>query len=430
MKKLNKFALFFLISLIVYPVLVFAQATPPAETVTITTYYPSPYGSYRELRSRRMAIGDNYYNNANVCWTGGGGPACPGGSSHPDTNGAASLVVEDRVGIGTAVPVASSKVTIEGNVATNIAALLWKGTGTSAEGFLGFGTAGTYGTTGENVLMGASATSNANVIFRTNNASRMIITNAGDVGIGTVVPQAKVQILSGANNYLTLGQFGSIAGFKIAQTRDLSGNAGAYFAHDWSRNETGMASTGAVALYANGFGPLRTILYGNTAGNVGIGTQSPTSATPPAGGNTANLDVNDVWLRNVGRWASQGGGSGKVLANAVWYGATTPIPANTCTNAIRVDLYMDAFRRDDKTDALCYKVLEMKVDGTGGVDRKVYWGSTKGGDAGHSWDYLTSVGKTFYITNVTANHNVWGEIYDVGCNVVDVWAAYYSVSCQ
>lgn len=76
---------------------VFAQ-----ETITITTYYPSPYGSYRELRAQRMAIGDNYIDGSQYCWS-------------PDTctttiNADADLLVEGRVGIGTTSPVAKLEV--------------------------------------------------------------------------------------------------------------------------------------------------------------------------------------------------------------------------------------------------------------------------------------------------------------------------------
>ncbi|MFA6130197.1 MAG: tail fiber domain-containing protein [Candidatus Omnitrophota bacterium] len=40
------------------------------ESITITTYYPSPYGSYRELRSQRMAVGDSLIDNTSFCWEG------------------------------------------------------------------------------------------------------------------------------------------------------------------------------------------------------------------------------------------------------------------------------------------------------------------------------------------------------------------------
>ena len=68
------------------------------EQITLTTYYPAPNGRYREIRSQRMAIGDNYYSNA-YCW----GVGC--GTNVIDAN--ADLVVEGRVGIGTVTPISA-----------------------------------------------------------------------------------------------------------------------------------------------------------------------------------------------------------------------------------------------------------------------------------------------------------------------------------
>ena len=36
----------------------FAQEEEKEETITITTYYPSPYGVYNELQSNKLAVGD------------------------------------------------------------------------------------------------------------------------------------------------------------------------------------------------------------------------------------------------------------------------------------------------------------------------------------------------------------------------------------
>jgi len=66
------------------------------ESVTITTYYPSPYGSYKELRAQRVAIGGTYYDTSQYCWSS---DTCT--NRIPD---AASLVVEGNVGIGTSSP--------------------------------------------------------------------------------------------------------------------------------------------------------------------------------------------------------------------------------------------------------------------------------------------------------------------------------------
>jgi hypothetical protein len=62
------------------------------EKITITTYYPSPYGSYRELRAQRMAIGTNFYDAANYCW----GADCGTNVINAGTD----LIVEGRTGIG------------------------------------------------------------------------------------------------------------------------------------------------------------------------------------------------------------------------------------------------------------------------------------------------------------------------------------------
>ena len=89
MKKAFIFGLLLSICLI-YPA--FSQSS---ETLTFTTYYPSPIGVYSELRAQRLAVGDNYYDAAEYCWSG----TC---TNTIDAD--ADLVVEGNVGIGTASP--------------------------------------------------------------------------------------------------------------------------------------------------------------------------------------------------------------------------------------------------------------------------------------------------------------------------------------
>jgi len=83
--------IFFLLVFFLMPFLVYA------EDITITTYYPSPFGNYRELRAARIAIGDNYIDGAAFTWEttdGDGG----------EIDYLADLVVEGNVGIGTTTP--------------------------------------------------------------------------------------------------------------------------------------------------------------------------------------------------------------------------------------------------------------------------------------------------------------------------------------
>lgn len=68
-----------------------------AEDIAITTYYPAPFGVYKELRAKRMAIGDSYYDSSQHCWPGG---PC----AFPDIDAGADLIVEGNVGIGTVNP--------------------------------------------------------------------------------------------------------------------------------------------------------------------------------------------------------------------------------------------------------------------------------------------------------------------------------------
>ncbi|MFA5008868.1 MAG: hypothetical protein WC546_06590 [Candidatus Omnitrophota bacterium] len=89
MKKSCGLCLLFLLVLTFIPS-VFSQ-----ETLTIATYYPSPIGVYDEVRTRRAAIGDNYYDASQYCW----GAGC---TNQVAAN--ADLVVEGRTGIGTFNP--------------------------------------------------------------------------------------------------------------------------------------------------------------------------------------------------------------------------------------------------------------------------------------------------------------------------------------
>ncbi len=98
---------------ILFSLSVFFLLTPNpsafAEDITITTYYPAPYGVYKEMRSKRMAIGDTYYDGGDYCWEGS--PNCTN-----DIDADADLIIEGNVGIGTASPSSGLKLDVAGKV--------------------------------------------------------------------------------------------------------------------------------------------------------------------------------------------------------------------------------------------------------------------------------------------------------------------------
>lgn len=102
MPKQNIFSLALpILILLSFPAKTFSQNTTSEEIFTIETYYPAPYGVYNEMRAKRMAVGDTYYNGSQYCWSG----SC----SNP-INATTDLIVQGRVGIGMVRPQANLEV--------------------------------------------------------------------------------------------------------------------------------------------------------------------------------------------------------------------------------------------------------------------------------------------------------------------------------
>jgi len=77
-----------------------------ADEFTISTYYPAPFGVYREMRIMRTAIGDTYHKAGDHPWDeDGGSPEAD--EIHQD----ADLVVEGNIGIGMINPQTALDVT-------------------------------------------------------------------------------------------------------------------------------------------------------------------------------------------------------------------------------------------------------------------------------------------------------------------------------
>tara|TARA_B100000315_G_scaffold108233_1_gene99337 strand:- start:1238 stop:2218 length:981 start_codon:yes stop_codon:yes gene_type:complete len=87
----------------------------PQETVTLTTYYPVPFGVYSELRSRHLAIGQTYSDSNAHPWSTTSPP--PAGEIDPS----ADLVVEGNTGIGTLAPSARLHLDNQGSTTDTVA---------------------------------------------------------------------------------------------------------------------------------------------------------------------------------------------------------------------------------------------------------------------------------------------------------------------
>jgi len=135
------------------------------EELTITTYYPSPYGSYKELRAQRMGIGDNYSNTSSYCWDG---------TCTQTVGSDADLVIEGNLGVSTVTPTEKLDIS-EGNIRLS-------------DGYsIGFGSSST------DTFISGSTASHA-LAFYTNSNARMAINSSGYVGIGTASPAAALHV--------------------------------------------------------------------------------------------------------------------------------------------------------------------------------------------------------------------------------------------
>ena len=209
MSKLKLFLLS-LSFILAAPFLSFAE-----DTLTITTYYPSPYGVYREMRSQRMAIGYNYIDNPDYTWEDENGD---GG----EIDYLADLVVEGNVGIGTTSPVAP--LDIKGSVTTTNGLLKLtsqsKWTGSTNEyrtlsfshydgnliGWIGYwdNNAASIGT--DDIMHFYNGAANGFRFHTQSKNNSFVILNNGNVGIGTTAPSslAKLTVQAGTTGNYTL----------------------------------------------------------------------------------------------------------------------------------------------------------------------------------------------------------------------------------
>ena len=263
------------------------------ETMTITTYYPAPYGVYNEMRAKRMAVGTNYYNGSAYPWDTGGG--CVGNEICN-----ADLVVQGKVGIGTTSP--NSPLHVIGTV--------------NAEAFQAFETNGAYafmerGIDNDGIVQfgGFNVATTSFTDTRIDGVPLVLQSRSGgNVGIGTASPINRLDVRSAPSQ-------------NILSAVETTSNKGVWIGHDGTQGiiRTTFDATG-------GFSPLTfqtsnaDRIYITTTGNVGIGTASPGAKLAVAGeinagsaadktvfhkGNLILITCGFSWTPHPGGWAER-----------------------------------------------------------------------------------------------------------------------------
>jgi hypothetical protein len=271
------------------------------ESITFTTYYPSPYGSYNALGTNKLAVdingvavpseydamqnGDAHVGRALIVGSGGGsGFAFDELIGPPDVRpGDGDVLIKGKVGIGTTSP--GAKLEVNGNIRLNVydgaKSLTFYQVRNDQEGSVvwakdtsPFATAAqitsvAYGSYGRKGL--AFYTGN-NTDFSTTATEAMRIDNLGNVGIGTA-PASALHVSGGIRSKRGLPDPGAAGN---------SSNVGYSFGLD---GDTGMFRTagiddgtgGDIAFYLDvvEFMRIKNNLSGTV--NVGIGTTSPGS---------------------------------------------------------------------------------------------------------------------------------------------------------
>lgn len=165
---------------IIFILMLFSSGFP--QTSGEEPYRPLPYGSYKELRAQKIAVGDNYYDNNQYCWKS----ACTN-----SIDSEAALVVEGNVGIGTIVPSSEARLDVRNRTKSYGGSIAFFGSTDKNPTILAIGLLGTN--------LGAPEGKegiflDALELGVSDNRPLVLQRSNGNVGIGTVNPQSKLEV--------------------------------------------------------------------------------------------------------------------------------------------------------------------------------------------------------------------------------------------
>jgi hypothetical protein len=243
------------------------------------------------------------------------------------------LLNTGNVGIGTSSP--SQKLEVAGTIKSTATGASFLASGTTAsaryaqivnDGSVNGVLFGTEGTTAGGILTGTSSysgiisqTGNLDLALGTFGVARLIITGAGNVGIGTSSPVAKLQIKGSGTSGQVTASFILENSSSSTAGMDITGTAGA---SRWRFLYGGGPSTGTNTLSE----AINILTEGASAGFVGIGTPSPSTKLTIYDATTPQLTFNNGTSTFI--VGNNAGGNNKIL-----YG-TGAYPMIFYTNAV------------------------------------------------------------------------------------------------
>jgi hypothetical protein len=275
-------------------IILFAVSAHAEENITITTYYPSPYGSYNQLGTNKFAVdingvalpgeftamknGDAHIGRSLIIGAGGGSGFAYDELIVPPNNlpGDGTLLVKSRVGIGTAAP--NATLTVIGSISrtTGTGHLL----GTTANTHVNLGWA--------NSITGADSGSNANADFCTiGGGTNNIASGRGSTVSGGLSNTASIGIstVSGGASNAASGDISTVSGG--------SNNIASNYVSTVSGGTSNTAS-GDVSTVSGGSHNIASHSISTVSGGLGNKAINNTSTVSGGSSNTASGGVSTV----------------------------------------------------------------------------------------------------------------------------------------